>query len=69
MAFSYSSDRLYLEGGTTGVTCEDVVNKRTLPQALQEELLRSRGQDVVSIAAEKSFVVPPLGPPGTGCYC
>lgn len=49
--FSYSSDRLYLEGGTTGVTCEDVVNKRALPQALQEELLRSRGQDVVSTAA------------------
>lgn len=30
------------------MTCEDVVNKKTLPQALQEELLRSRGQDVVS---------------------
>ncbi|CAM9872439.1 unnamed protein product [Laminaria digitata] len=44
--FSYASDRLYLEGGNSGVTCEDVVNKRTLPQALQEELLRSRGQDV-----------------------
>lgn len=47
-ALSYGSDRLYLEGGSAGVTCEDVVNKKTLPQALQEELLRSRGQDVVS---------------------
>ncbi|CAM9548682.1 unnamed protein product [Ectocarpus fasciculatus] len=45
-SFSYASDRLYLEGGSAGVTCEDVVNKKTLPQALQEELLRSRGQDV-----------------------
>lgn len=44
----YSSDRLYLEGGNAGVTCEDVINKRTLPHALQEELHRSRGQDVVS---------------------
>ncbi|CAM9270827.1 unnamed protein product [Ascophyllum nodosum] len=41
----YGSDRLYLEGGNAGVTCEDVINKRTLPRALQEELLRSRGQD------------------------
>ena len=47
-SLSYASDRLYLEGGSAGVTCEDVVNKKTLPQALQEELLRSRGQDVVS---------------------
>lgn len=46
---SYSSDRLYLEGGNSGVTCEDIVNKLALPQALQEELLRSRGQDVVSL--------------------
>ena len=45
--FSYGSDRLYLEGGNAGVTCEDVINKRTLPRALQEELLRSRGQDGV----------------------
>lgn len=44
---SYASDRLYLEGGNSGVTCEDVVNKKTLPHALQEELLRSRGQSEV----------------------
>lgn len=56
MFCSYASDRLYLEGGSAGVTCEDVVNKKTLPQALQEELLRSRGQDVVRDRITALFV-------------
>lgn len=58
---SYASDRLYLEGGSAGVTCEDVVNKKTLPQALQEELLRSRGQDVVGHGHSRGQIRSSLG--------
>lgn len=46
-AASYDSERLYLEGGSMGVTCEDIINRRTLPQGLQQELIESRSRSPV----------------------
>ncbi|CAM9139646.1 unnamed protein product [Choristocarpus tenellus] len=44
-SLGYGSDRLYTMGGSVGVTAADIVHNRAVPRLLQEELLRSQGED------------------------